>query len=61
MFCVALFPQFVPRSAPVLPAALAMVAPIVAFDLVWYSMLALVVSRAKRVFAEGDGRAGYSA
>lgn len=42
-----------PRGAAVLPAALAMVALIVVFDLVWYSMLALVVSRAKRAFAEG--------
>lgn len=53
VFFVALFPEFVARDAPVLPAALAMVALIVAFDLVWYSMLALVVSRAKRAFAEG--------
>ncbi len=53
VFFVALFPQFVPRGAAVLPAALAMVALIVAFDLVWYSTLALVVSRAKRAFVDG--------
>ena len=34
VFFVALFPQFVPRGTPVLPATLAMVCVIVAFDLV---------------------------
>ena len=53
VFFVALFPQFVPRGDPVLPAALAMVALIVSFDLVWYSTLALAVSRAKDAFLEG--------
>jgi threonine/homoserine/homoserine lactone efflux protein len=43
VFFVALFPQFVPRGAPVLPAALGMVCVIVAFDLVWYSALAALV------------------
>jgi threonine/homoserine/homoserine lactone efflux protein len=52
-FFVALFPQFVPRGTPVLPAALLMVATIVAFDLVWYSVLAYLVARAKRAFVEG--------
>jgi threonine/homoserine/homoserine lactone efflux protein len=50
---VALFPQFVPAGAPVLPAALAMAAMVVAFDLVWYSVLAYLVSRARRAFVEG--------
>jgi threonine/homoserine/homoserine lactone efflux protein len=53
VFFVALFPQFVPHGAPVLPAALVMAGVIVAFDLVWYSALALVVHRAKRAFAGG--------
>jgi threonine/homoserine/homoserine lactone efflux protein len=53
VFFVALFPQFVPRGAPVLPAALAMVATIVAFDLVWYSALAWAVCRAKEAFVRG--------
>jgi threonine/homoserine/homoserine lactone efflux protein len=53
VFFVALFPQFVPRGTPVLPAALAMVGVIVAFDLVWYSVLAALVSRAKRHFVDG--------
>jgi threonine/homoserine/homoserine lactone efflux protein len=53
VFYVALFPQFVPRGAPVLPAALLMAATIVAFDLVWYSALAYAVARARRAFVEG--------
>ena len=53
VFFVALFPQFVPRGTPVLPATLAMVGVIVAFDLVWYSVLAALVARAKRRFIEG--------
>jgi threonine/homoserine/homoserine lactone efflux protein len=52
-FFVALFPQFVPHGTPVLPAALLMVSIIVAFDLVWYSLLAYLVARAKRAFVEG--------
>jgi threonine/homoserine/homoserine lactone efflux protein len=52
-FFVALFPQFVPHGTPVLPAALLMVAVIVSFDLVWYSLLAYLVARAKRAFVEG--------
>jgi threonine/homoserine/homoserine lactone efflux protein len=53
VFFVALFPQFVPRGTPVLPAALAMVCVIVVFDLIWYSVLAALVSRARRHFVEG--------
>jgi len=52
-FFVALFPQFIPRGAPVLPSALAMAAVIVAVDLVWYSTLALLVARARRASTEG--------
>jgi threonine/homoserine/homoserine lactone efflux protein len=52
-FYVALFPQFVPDGAPVLPSALAMAAMVVAFDLVWYSALAYLVARARRAFVEG--------
>jgi threonine/homoserine/homoserine lactone efflux protein len=50
VFFVALFPQFVPDGSSVLPAALGMAALVVAFDLVWFSALALVVDRAKRAF-----------
>ena len=53
VFYVALFPQFVPAGAPVLPSALLMAATIVAFDLVWYSALAHVVTRARRAFLDG--------
>jgi threonine/homoserine/homoserine lactone efflux protein len=53
VFFAALFPQFVPVGAPVLPAALLMAATIVAFDLVWYSTLAYLVARARRAFVEG--------
>ncbi len=52
-FFVALFPQFVPRGAPVLPSALLMAGTIVAVDLVWYSLLAYLVARARRAFVEG--------
>jgi threonine/homoserine/homoserine lactone efflux protein len=52
-FFVALFPQFVPRGAPVLPSALLMACTIVVVDLVWYSVLAYLVARARRAFVEG--------
>jgi len=52
-FFVALFPQFVPHGTPVLPAALVMVGVIVCIDLVWYSLLAYLVARARRAFVEG--------
>jgi threonine/homoserine/homoserine lactone efflux protein len=53
VFFVALFPQFVPAGAPVLPAALLMVAIIVCFDVVWFSVLAWLVGRAQRAFEPG--------
>jgi threonine/homoserine/homoserine lactone efflux protein len=53
VFFVALFPQFIPRGAAVLPCALAMVGVIVALDLVWYSLLAWLVARAKQAFVAG--------
>jgi len=49
VFFVALFPQFVPEGSSVLPAALGMAALVVAFDLVWFSLLALVVDRARQL------------
>jgi threonine/homoserine/homoserine lactone efflux protein len=52
-FFVALFPQFIPHGAPVLPRAVAMGVVIVAVDLVWYSILALLVARAGRAFTDG--------
>ena len=53
VFFVALFPQFVPDGAPVLPSALLMAATVVSFDLVWYSALAYLVARARRAFVDG--------
>jgi threonine/homoserine/homoserine lactone efflux protein len=53
VFFVALFPQFVPDGAPVLPSALAMAGMVVALDLVWYSTLAYGVARTRRAFSEG--------
>jgi threonine/homoserine/homoserine lactone efflux protein len=52
VFFVALFPQFVPAGAPVLPRALAMAGMVVALDLVWYSALAYCVARTRRAFAQ---------
>ena len=40
MFFVALFPQFLDPSAPVLPYALLMALVVVAVDVVWFSTLA---------------------
>ena len=46
VFFVALFPQFLSPHAHVLPAALAMGATVVAFDIVWLGTLAWTVERA---------------
>jgi threonine/homoserine/homoserine lactone efflux protein len=53
VFFVALFPQFVPAGSATLPATLAMASLIVAFDLIWFSALAVVVTRARRGFVDG--------
>ena len=53
VFFVALFPQFVPEHHAVLPLAVAMAAIIVALDVVWYSTLAWLVSRARGAFTTG--------
>ena len=58
VFFVALFPQFVPDGAPVLPSALAMAGMVVALDLVWYSTLAYGVARTRRRSATGRGCGG---
>jgi threonine/homoserine/homoserine lactone efflux protein len=52
VFFVALFPQFVPAGAPVLPSALLMAATVVMFDLIWYSALAYGVARTRRAFED---------
>jgi threonine/homoserine/homoserine lactone efflux protein len=46
VFFIALFPQFLRPSAPVLPYALLMAVVVVAVDIVWFSTLALAVDRA---------------
>jgi threonine/homoserine/homoserine lactone efflux protein len=50
VFFVALFPQFIPEGAAVLPHALAMAALIICFDFAWYLTLAAAVARVKRTF-----------
>jgi threonine/homoserine/homoserine lactone efflux protein len=49
VFFVALFPQFLSPDAAVLPAALAMAAVIVLYDVLWFSILAYAVDRAGTV------------
>jgi threonine/homoserine/homoserine lactone efflux protein len=48
VFFVALFPQFVPDGAPVLPWTLAMALILISVDIAYFSALAWAVSRAKR-------------
>jgi threonine/homoserine/homoserine lactone efflux protein len=49
IFFIALFPQFIPKGDPVLPTALEMSTLIVALDLVWYSAVALAVTRVRGI------------
>lgn len=53
IFFVALFPQFLERGGSSLVAGIEMASLIVALDLVWYSLLALLVTRVRRAFADG--------
>ena len=53
VFFAALFPQFVPDGVALLPAALAMAVILIACDLVAYSTLAWLVTRARTAFVEG--------
>ena len=52
VFFIALFPQFVPKHEAVLPATLLMAAIIITMDVVWFTVLAVLVSRAQRAFVE---------
>ncbi len=52
VFFLALFPQFVPDGAAVLPATLLMVVLIVGLDIVWFSILAFLVTRARRALVD---------
>ena len=51
VFFLALFPQFIPDGAPVLPYALVMAAILIAADFVCYVSLGAAVARATRVVA----------
>ena len=53
IFFVALFPQFLERGHSNLTTGLAMAGLIVALDLVWYSAVALAVTRLRRLFVDG--------
>ena len=50
VFFVALFPQFLDDGGAALPTTLLMAAMIVTFDFVWYTSLAVMVTRAKQGF-----------
>jgi threonine/homoserine/homoserine lactone efflux protein len=51
VFFVSLFPQFVSPGHPLLPAALAMAATIVALDVIWYGSVAYCVDRFRQSIA----------
>jgi threonine/homoserine/homoserine lactone efflux protein len=53
VFFVALFPQFVPAGSSVVGSALAMALLLVGLDLVWYSVIAVLVARAADAFLHG--------
>lgn len=52
VFFVALFPQFVPEGGPVLPATVLMAVIIVSMDVVWFTVLAILVARTRRAIVE---------
>lgn len=47
VFFIALFPQFVPHGAPVLPTTLAMALILIGCDVVYFSLLAWAVARVR--------------
>ena len=53
IFFVALFPQFLERGHSNVTTGLAMAGLIVVLDLVWYSAVALAVTRLRRFFVDG--------
>lgn len=53
VFFVALFPTVIPDGVPVLPSALAMACLLVACDVLWFSVLAISVARARKAFVSG--------
>jgi threonine/homoserine/homoserine lactone efflux protein len=52
VFFVALFPQFIPEGDPVLAPTATMATIIVAMDIVYFTLLAVLVSRARRAIVE---------
>lgn len=52
VFFIALFPQFVPAGAPVLLPTLTMALIIALMDLAWFTLLAVVVSRAQSTIVD---------
>jgi threonine/homoserine/homoserine lactone efflux protein len=54
VFFVALFPQFLSGDRSTLGTGLAMALLVVGLDLVWFSTLALIVTRARRSFSRTD-------
>jgi len=53
VFFIALFPQFLSRGHSTLGTGLLMASLIVALDLIWYSILALLVTRARQALTGG--------
>lgn len=51
-FFIALFPQFLVPGTAVLPAAMMMAAVIVAFDVLWYGAVAVLVDRYRHLVRE---------
>ena len=56
VFFLALFPQFIPQGTPVLPATVMMAVTIMVMDLIWFTVLAIIVSRAKRLLTDSRWR-----
>src|SRR3954453_758527 len=53
VFFLRLFPQFIPEGDPVLPSTVLMALIIVVMDLIWFTIIAVGVGRAKRALSEG--------
>jgi len=53
IFFVALLPSLVPSGAAILPSALTFAGLLVLCDVIWFSVLALAVARARQTFVDG--------
>ena len=56
LFYVALLPQFVPDGSPLLPTTLLLAAEQILLAMIWYLLLASLVSRARAAFVRGARR-----